>query len=124
MNEREIRDLLATIRADLDRGLRLVRKAVIPAAVGAGLALGACSDEGASIQPDSMKPDTAMVDAGAGDKGPADDKGPTPDQNVADGSTPDQKVTPDILPHWEFLPPPPYMAPDAAPFYQQLERKA
>jgi hypothetical protein len=64
-----------------------------------------------------MKPDSALVDAGGGDKGPAGESGPTPDQQLADSSAPDQKAQPDVLPHWDFLPPPPYMAPDAAPLY-------
>jgi hypothetical protein len=122
MNEREIRDLLGTIRADLDRRFRaLLRKAVIPTALGAGLVLGACSDDTNGPNPDSIKSDMAVVDSGQQDKGPGSETGV--DQKVADSAKADQ-AKPD-LPKWDFQPPPPpYMAPDAAPLYQSVEKNA
>jgi len=117
MSEKEIRSLLRTICADLDRS---IRKALLPTALGASLALGACSDD-SNGQPDTTTPDTAVVDAGH-DQKVADQKvpdGALTDQRVADQTQQDQQAGPD-LPKWDFWPPPPYMAPDAAPLYLSL----
>lgn len=45
MTELEIREILATVCRDLDQcARRVVRKVVVPSVLGAGLALGGCTD--------------------------------------------------------------------------------
>ena len=79
MSESEIRALLRTIRADLDRALR---KVVLPTALGAGIALSAgCSDDASTPQPDAMTSDAALVDSASPDQQGVD-------QAVADGAAP------------------------------------
>jgi hypothetical protein len=122
MSESEIRALLRTIRDDLDR---VLHKVVLPTTLGVGLALGACSDDTTPL-PDTTTPD-AVADSGAADQQvadgmPADQQGAdgTPaDQQVADAEPADQQSA-DTQPKWDYLPPPPYMAPDAAPLYRSL----
>lgn len=123
MSESEIRALLRTICDDLDRALR---KVVLPTTLGVGLALGACSDDTTPL-PDTTKAD-AVVQADSGqdqqvaDALPADQQvaeAKPADQQVADAKPADQQAA-DTLPHWDYWPPPPYMAPDAAPLYRSL----
>ena len=86
-----------------------MRRVMLPAALGAGLALGAgCGDRSAP------SPDGKVADAGVDH------------QQVADTSTPadqqvklDKQIADTYVP-WDFYPPPPYMAPDAAPLYRSL----
>lgn len=117
MSEKEIRELLHTLCADIDRRAkrtaRTLKKAAIPFAIGAGLALGAggCSDDATSppkvdkgaqydgIQPAYMAPPFEMGPAPAYAV-PGVDSGPAPEY-AAPG--PDAGPQPD------------YMAPDAGP---------
>lgn len=119
MSESEIRALLRTIRADLDRALR---KVVLPTALGAGIALSAgCSDDAETPHPDAKTPDAALVDSVRPDQQGVDQA------VVADGAVPADQQTDqqgaDSQPGWDFYPPPPYMAPDASPLYLSVERR-
>ena len=120
MSEREMRQILASLCADLDRRARAlgrgVKKALVPAALGAGLALGAgaCSD-------DASSPKDARVEASTKDMGaemsplymaPEDaaiqsDVGPTADVGVDLPGT--LYMAPDA--GTDVGPVPPYMAP-------------
>ena len=69
MSEKEIRSVLRSLCEDLDRRARRamrsgMRNVVMPAALGAGLALSGCSDD-SSTTIDSGKTDVAIADAGA-----------------------------------------------------------
>jgi len=92
MSEKEIRSLLGAIRADLDRA---IRKALLPTALGASLAL--CAGCGHR----ESKSDTKTADASV-----------------------DVQQSVDAPRRPEFRPIPPYMAPDAAPLHQHLNRQA
>jgi hypothetical protein len=94
MNEKDIR--------------RFLRDLLLPTALGAGLALGACSDDSNGPQPDGKK----TADAAVTDSKKAEDSQGTEDSQVAD----QQQLPPDGLPT-------PYMAPDAAPLHQHLAAK-
>jgi hypothetical protein len=122
MSESEIRALLRTICDDLDR---VLHKVVLPTTLGVGLALGACSDDATPL-PDTTTPD-AVADASLADQQTTD--APPADQQVADAVPADQQAADtqpadqqvaDTQPKWDYWPPPPYMAPDAAPLYRSL----
>lgn len=121
MSEREMRHLLASLCADLDRRARQlgrgVKKVVLPAALGAGLALGmgGCSDD-SSTAPDAKvdKKDGGTTDAKV-DIGPVTPYGIPSDIGVDTPGTlymaPDFKAQ-DLTKKEDVGPVPPYMAPD------------
>jgi len=125
MSEKEIRRVIEEICADLDRHARIlatrgVRKVVLPAVVGASLALGGC-DRAVRMMYGVPVPDGGKVkDKGTAKKDgkvPADlwpvymapDRGPT---KTDKGAQPDY-MAPDA--RADLPPTPPYMAPDAGP---------
>lgn len=136
MSEREIREVLRSVCEDMDRRARRavrggVRKVVMPAVLGAGLALGGgCSDDDIDKKQDASVSDGQVKD-GAGDgvvPGPdaayfapdsivymGPDAGPpTPDlgpgnPDLAYMAPPADGFAPDAGPQID------YMAPDAAP---------
>jgi hypothetical protein len=117
MSEKEIRRIIQEICADLDRHARMVarqgRKVVLPAMVGASLALGGC-DRSARMMYGVPTPDGGKIK----DKGAAKEDGlATTDGKVAT----DSKAISDLAPVYmapdaaiaDLPPTPPYMAPDA-----------
>ena len=128
MSEKEIRGILQELCDDLDRRFRgKIRKVVLPAALGAGMALGAACGEGitdvvplyaapagdiglveAGPQPAYMGPDPQ--DLGV-DIQPIDEMGilyagPSPDMGIDNGPQPEYMAPDDLGPV------PPYMAPN------------
>jgi|GEM_PF-3381499 len=132
MSEKEIRGILQELCDDLDRRFRgKIRKVVLPAALGAGMALGGCGDSLTDVvplyaapgddmsmtelgpQPDYMAPDPDLsipADMGV-DFQPIGEMGilyagPSPDLGVDSGPQPEY-MAPDDMGAM-----PPYMAPD------------
>lgn len=101
MSEHEIRSFLQTLRERLDRAARVV---LLPAALGAGLALAGCGD--------SSSP---KLDAKVGDGSVSDTR--------QDGSTDGPPAVVDTMPKIEQLPLP-YMAPDAGPLCRTVTHRA
>ncbi len=106
MTEKEIRAVIQAVCADLDQRVRQVvtksvRKVVLPAALGAGLALstGACNDDDRSVPTGDAQ---GQVD------GQAVDAGPLPPYMAADAAV-------YAAPFPDGGPVPPYMAPDIGP---------
>jgi hypothetical protein len=125
MSEREMRQVLASLCNDLDRRAKALgrglKKVMLPAALGAGLALGAggCSDDS---QP---APNDAGIEASVKDIGAMDnalymapdakaDLGPQPPYMAPDGATPppEDAAAADTAVQKDAGPVPPYMAPD------------
>lgn len=137
MSEREIREILREVCADLDRHSRAVvrngvRKIVLPTVLGAGLALGGCDSASrpmyAAPLPDGQVADSQVSDGVAPTDGAvyaAPDVGPTPPYMAPDSSpvyaAPDMVyMAPDAGPTPPYMAPdkgpqPDYMAPDGAP---------
>lgn len=139
MSERQIRDILRDVCADLDRHSRRVvregvRKIVIPTVLGAGLVMTGCESVQLYGVPDANPPEAGTRDSGSDVKkqeagselGPLDvfpymapDAGP--DKAKADTAPPPPDglpVPPYMAPDWMAGPPdgvpvPPYMAPDS-----------
>ena len=115
MSEKEIRGLLARACDELDRVARKARKLALPTALGASLALSACGgtqkSEGTPDPIDNGDKVETAADAGVAEPPP------TP---VADAAV--RRVPDDRPPDWDI--PKPYMAPDAAPLYQTIEKQA
>ena len=123
MSEKQIRDILRDVCSDLDRHSRRVvrdgvRKIVLPAVLGAGLALSGCSDDDtvkkdSTVQQEVGLPDMTYMspDAGPPDKGPDPKKdGAVDEAGKGDVGTPDTgPVPPYMAPEGGTL----YMAPDA-----------
>ena len=118
MSEREIRKLLRSACAELDRYAEAARKAALPVALGAGIALTGCP--GTSKQetgPDPVKTDRVQEVADAGAAliiEPDSDGASVTDAGLAKEPPPPPPPPPD----WE--PDRPYMAPDAAPLCSTL----
>jgi hypothetical protein len=136
MSEREIRSLLGEICHELDRRARsAIKNVAIPAALGAGLALGACSDDSTSPpkdaatadiqrqdgQPrkDASRPSDGGVDLSQIDMGPAPeyaapqlDAGIAPAYMAPDFRRVDAGPTPDYAAPTDLGVGPLYMVPD------------
>lgn len=133
MSEREMRQVLASLCNDLDRRAKALgrglKKVMLPAALGAGLALGAggCSDDSGSAK-------DAQVEASVKDVGVTDnavymapdagmDLPPVPPYMAPDSATPPADsgvdvpgalyMAPDAGSSSDMGPVPPYMAPDS-----------
>jgi len=117
MSEREIRRLLGKACAELDRCAHSARKAMLPTAIGATLALTGCSGPPKSeAGPDTIKTDKVEMVADAGQTLMVD-----PDEKpVADAGVPKEPPPPPPPPDW--APDRPYMAPDAVPLHQMLDK--
>jgi hypothetical protein len=136
MTEREIRQIIMEVCAELDRRARAVGRIVAPSVIGAGLALGiaGCDDRSAPLYsapaPDGKVSADARVDGQTGDLKPAWEYPPLPPYGVPNPDMaygvpwPDLKK-PDSLKldflkldsHKVDLGPvvPPYMGPDIGP---------
>ena len=144
MSEKQIRDILRDVCADLDRHSRWVvrqgvRKIVLPTVLGAGLALSGCSDDDV-VKKDTTVPQEAGVEAGA-EAGLPDlaymgpDAGPPDGATQKDGAIQDGAVNPDITSEGGTLymapdtgaadtgPAPPYMAPEGGMLYMAPDAK-
>ena len=132
MSEKQIRDILRDVCADLDRHSRRVvrggvRKIVLPAVLGAGLALTGCDSVQLYGIPDANPPEAGTKDGGveagldvfpymAPDAGPRDQK-----VEPAEAGAPDlmygvaDQVPADTMPPPDGPPVLPYMAPDSKP---------
>jgi len=92
MSEREIRNIVRSVCADLDERARRaanarLRKVVLPAALGATLAVSGCASETNSRLPkyDASSPDSAQVlpkEGGAGKEAGEPDAGPVPEYDA------------------------------------------
>jgi hypothetical protein len=129
VSEREIRDLLHRLCADIDRRARAVgrtvKKGAVPLALGAGLALsaGACSDD---ASPAYQAPFEAGVDSNKNADGPQPAYMAPPFEAGVDTTTPlteagpqPDYMAPDVGPQPDYMAPdagpqPDYMAPDAS----------
>jgi len=127
MSEKQIRDILRDVCADLDRHSRQVvrqgvRKIVLPTVLGAGLALSPGCGDDAVKQDTTVQQDGGLLYMGP-DAGPPD-TGPDPKKDGAlDGPGTDGVGTPDMAymgpdaGKADAGPIPPYMAPEGGTLY-------
>lgn len=128
MSEKEIRKLLQRACAELDRYARLAKKAMLPGAVGAGLAITGCASTPkpeAAPGPGPTDSVQAVADAGVVEA-------PLPDQTADAGAAVVEEAPPvqvaDAAPQPvkrerppDYDIPKPYMAPDAEPLYTSID---
>ena len=126
MTEREIRQIIAEVCAELDRRARAVGRVVGPSVIGAGLALGiaGCDDRSTPLYsapvPDGRVDAKPKVDGRTGDLRPNWEYPPlppygVPNPDMAYGVPRPEGMKKDVLKLDKGPPVPPYMAPDVGP---------